>query len=181
MKIGLDILGGDYAPKNCLEGAVLASKELPSDVKLVLIGDSDLGKDYFAKNNIDSNYLLRNIILVFALLIYCLFFALDFSRKKSIIINTRSKTITSRYSVWSLNFDKRKRATDFEYVAYFEKDKNRIYGVNLWYKENRYFEIGEFDDLISAKNAAYDIARTLKIDLLDATENGNQKWIDVEV
>ena len=135
----------------------------------------------YSKNNIGSNYLLRDIILVFALMIYCLFVALDFSRKKSIIINTRSKTITSRYSVWSLNFDKRKRATDFEYVAYFEKEKNRIYGVNLWYKENRYFEIGEFDDLISAKNAAYDIARTLKIDLLDATENGNQKWIDVEV
>ena len=52
MKIGLDILGGDYAPKNCLDGAVLASKELPSDVKIVLIGDRDYAKDYFAKNNV---------------------------------------------------------------------------------------------------------------------------------
>ena len=55
MKIGFDILGGDFAPKNCLEGLMMATKELPSDVKLVLIGDSKLAKDYFVKNNIDAN------------------------------------------------------------------------------------------------------------------------------
>src|SRR3954464_12534937 len=55
MKIGFDILGGDFAPKNCLEGAVMASKELPKEVKLVLIGDSELAKDYFNKNNVDPN------------------------------------------------------------------------------------------------------------------------------
>lgn len=55
MKIGFDILGGDYAPKNCLEGVMLAAKELPSNVKLVLIGDSEVAKDYFVKNNVDPN------------------------------------------------------------------------------------------------------------------------------
>lgn len=55
MKIGFDILGGDFAPGNCLEGVVMASKELPSDVKLVLIGDSAIAKEYFTKNNIDPN------------------------------------------------------------------------------------------------------------------------------
>lgn len=29
MKIGFDILGGDFAPNNCLDGAILALKELP--------------------------------------------------------------------------------------------------------------------------------------------------------
>ncbi|MDI1354107.1 MAG: phosphate acyltransferase PlsX [bacterium] len=53
MKIGFDILGGDFAPKNCLEGVVLAAKELPKEVRLVLIGDSQLAKDYFLKNQID--------------------------------------------------------------------------------------------------------------------------------
>lgn len=53
MKIGFDILGGDFAPKNCLEGAVMASRELPAGVRLVLIGDSAAAKDYFTKNNVD--------------------------------------------------------------------------------------------------------------------------------
>lgn len=55
MKIGLDIMGGDFAPKNCLAGAALALKSLPEDVKIVLIGDSEVAKKYFAENNIDPN------------------------------------------------------------------------------------------------------------------------------
>lgn len=55
MKIGFDILGGDHAPHNCLEGLVMAAKELPSDVKLVLIGDSQVAKDYFKKQGVDEN------------------------------------------------------------------------------------------------------------------------------
>ncbi|MBN9294633.1 MAG: phosphate acyltransferase PlsX [Flavobacteriia bacterium] len=39
MKIGLDILGGDFAPKANILGAILALKELPEDVKIVLLGD----------------------------------------------------------------------------------------------------------------------------------------------
>jgi glycerol-3-phosphate acyltransferase PlsX len=55
MKIGFDILGGDFAPGNCLEGALMAIKELPPEVKLVLIGDSELAKDFFSKNKVDPN------------------------------------------------------------------------------------------------------------------------------
>ncbi len=39
MKIGVDILGGDFAPEATVLGAILAQKELPVDTKLVLIGD----------------------------------------------------------------------------------------------------------------------------------------------
>ena len=39
MKIGIDIMGGDYAPESPIEGAIFAKKELPDDVGIVLIGD----------------------------------------------------------------------------------------------------------------------------------------------
>ncbi len=55
MKIGLDIMGGDFAPKNCLDGAVLALKELPPEVKIVLIGDKDAALKYFEENKIDGS------------------------------------------------------------------------------------------------------------------------------
>jgi glycerol-3-phosphate acyltransferase PlsX len=55
MKIGFDILGGDFAPKNCLDGAILALKEFPEDVKIVLFGDSVLAKEYFKQQNIDPD------------------------------------------------------------------------------------------------------------------------------
>lgn len=42
MKIGIDVLGGDFAPDANLQGAVLAAKELPADVSIVLIGDQNI-------------------------------------------------------------------------------------------------------------------------------------------
>jgi len=40
MKIGIDVMGGDYAPKETVRGAVLARAEMPPADELVLIGDS---------------------------------------------------------------------------------------------------------------------------------------------
>ena len=39
MRIGLDIMGSDHGPAVPVRGAVLAAKELPDSVRLVLIGD----------------------------------------------------------------------------------------------------------------------------------------------
>lgn len=41
MKIGIDILGGDFAPDANVSGAMLAQQMLPSEVKLVLFGDQE--------------------------------------------------------------------------------------------------------------------------------------------
>ncbi|MEI6815179.1 MAG: phosphate acyltransferase PlsX [Bacteroidota bacterium] len=41
MRLGIDIMGGDYAPEQTTLGAIAAQKELPADVTLVLIGDKD--------------------------------------------------------------------------------------------------------------------------------------------
>src|ERR1700741_4743372 len=40
MRIALDAMGGDYAPKNTIEGAVLALKEFPFIERLFLVGDT---------------------------------------------------------------------------------------------------------------------------------------------
>jgi len=40
MKIGLDVMGGDYAPDAIIEGAVDALAQLPAGDRLVLIGDN---------------------------------------------------------------------------------------------------------------------------------------------
>lgn len=55
MKIGLDIMGGDFAPKNCMDGVVLALDNLPTDVKIVLIGDSEYAKQYLKEKNVSED------------------------------------------------------------------------------------------------------------------------------
>lgn len=41
MKIGIDILGGDFAPEATVRGSILAFSELPEETTLVLIGDEN--------------------------------------------------------------------------------------------------------------------------------------------
>jgi glycerol-3-phosphate acyltransferase PlsX len=53
MKIGFDISGGDFAPVNCLDGAILAANELPASVKLVLFGDAVQAKTYFSEKGVN--------------------------------------------------------------------------------------------------------------------------------
>jgi glycerol-3-phosphate acyltransferase PlsX len=42
MRIGLDVLGGDFAPKAALHGAIMALKDLPESDRIVLIGDQEI-------------------------------------------------------------------------------------------------------------------------------------------
>lgn len=41
MRIGVDIMGGDFAPENTIKGIILARSGLPPDVKLVLVGPTE--------------------------------------------------------------------------------------------------------------------------------------------
>ena len=42
MKVGLDVMGGDFAPKSTISGAILAQKESPPGGQIVLFGPEDL-------------------------------------------------------------------------------------------------------------------------------------------
>ena len=53
MKIGIDVLGGDFAPDVNIDGACLALKELPQDVKIVLLGDKDQIEAALLKFNLE--------------------------------------------------------------------------------------------------------------------------------
>ncbi len=57
MKIGIDIMGGDFAPDATISGAILAYNELPKEVKLVLIGDESQIRAGLSVKGIDpSNF-----------------------------------------------------------------------------------------------------------------------------
>ena len=51
MKIGLDIMGGDFAPQATVLGAIAANKSLQAGQKLVLIGDQDVAIKIINKKN----------------------------------------------------------------------------------------------------------------------------------
>lgn len=54
MKIGIDILGGDYAPASVLDGIFFALGELPENVSLVAVGPENEINQYISNRKIDS-------------------------------------------------------------------------------------------------------------------------------
>lgn len=54
MKIGLDIMGGDFAPKAAVLGAIAAYKVLLPGQQLVLIGDKEQAVKILQENNFDA-------------------------------------------------------------------------------------------------------------------------------
>jgi glycerol-3-phosphate acyltransferase PlsX len=55
MKIALDAMGGDFAPKNIVAGAVLALRENAAITKLFLVGDTDRIKTELASNQFSDS------------------------------------------------------------------------------------------------------------------------------
>ncbi len=53
MRIGLDISGGDFAPKATIDGALLARETLSNDVTMVLLGDEEIIRNEFASRGKD--------------------------------------------------------------------------------------------------------------------------------
>lgn len=53
MRIGLDIMGGDFAPEATVKGAAMAHEALNPEDKIVLLGDSEQAKQIIRKHNLD--------------------------------------------------------------------------------------------------------------------------------
>jgi len=52
MRLGIDIMGGDYAPEVIVDGVISISEELPEDATLVLIGNEPAIKKLLIEKNI---------------------------------------------------------------------------------------------------------------------------------
>lgn len=55
MRIGLDVMGGDYAPESTIRGAILAQEILPTTDQIVLLGDQELIISQLSKEKIESH------------------------------------------------------------------------------------------------------------------------------
>ena len=57
MRLGLDVMGGDFAPQNAMEGVILALPELGNDDTLVLIGKESVIKQKLSEKGVSDKRL----------------------------------------------------------------------------------------------------------------------------
>jgi glycerol-3-phosphate acyltransferase PlsX len=56
MRIGVDIMGGDFAPEATVSGAILAKEDLNSNAELILIGDQNQIKNILKEKGYSQDY-----------------------------------------------------------------------------------------------------------------------------
>ncbi len=59
MRIAVDAMGGDFAPREIVKGAVEASKAMPREVEIILVGDETAIKTELASNGASISQRLR--------------------------------------------------------------------------------------------------------------------------
>lgn len=109
---------------------------------------------------------------------YCLAGGTAFAISKTILIDIDTNLLISRYNVGLISKDVKAAVPKLEYVAVF-LDQNEEYQVNLWYIGNRHYKMYSFEEKETAFKLANHVATKLNLDLLDATERGNNKWIEI--
>lgn len=84
------------------------------------------------------------------------------------------------YRIGPIKVGKWRSLKSLDYISVFKKSESK-YLVNLWYNKNRHFQISTYTNEGSALFAGKQLAKKLKVDLLDATDPHNSKWGELEI
>lgn len=67
---------------------------------------------------------------------------------------------------------------ELEYISVFQKEEG-VFEINLWYIGNKHFKIYHMFDEEEAMETGKQLAKSLRIDLLDATVANDSKWVEL--
>ncbi|HSD15206.1 MAG TPA: hypothetical protein VLB74_11205 [Flavobacterium sp.] len=135
---------------------------------------------YYAIFNPDLGLFIGNSYNMLSLSGFLIVMGLKFSMVKDVLIDLDENKLVSRYSVGPFEYNKKSEVPDLDYISVFLNLKGN-YEVNLWYGKNKHYKMYVYFEKEEAFQFAEQIAAKLKLDLLDATEPGNSKWIEKEV
>lgn len=119
---------------------------------------------------------------VFYVATACMVQGIIFSNIKSIFFDLENQKYKEEYRVGPLGLGRWKSLPKIEYVSVFrqlKENKSYTYEVNLWVKGNRSFTIYEGLELGTTFAMGETTAKTLNVDLLDATVPNDFKWVDL--
>ncbi len=107
----------------------------------------------------------------------CLAGGINFSIMKTVMIDTDQNKLISRFFIGPFSHDRISTVPMLEYVAVF-KNARDVFEVNLWYKGNKHYKMYAFQKKDNAFVFASQVAEKLDLELLDATQRGNSRWVE---
>ena len=113
--------------------------------------------------------------------IYLITIGIGFTLTKSIHIDIENSRFRPTFNIGPINLGHGKSLKITNMLSVFHQPTrggDYIFEVNLWYDNNKHFELYEENDYKEAFLIGYELSEQLNIDLLDATEPNNFKWVD---
>jgi hypothetical protein len=104
-----------------------------------------------------------------------------FCFKKYIHIDIGNSKFKPTIGLGLIQFGKWQTIKNYQYVSVFHQPTiggTYIFEVNLWYDNNKHFELYEEDSYEDAFLIGFELSEELDIDLLDATIPNDFKWVD---
>jgi len=129
------------------------------------------------------NEIINHIAKYIYYSLYLLPFGLNFCTQKRVHIDIKNSRFRPTIEIGNFKFGKWKTIKNYEYVSVFynpSKHESEQFEVNLWYDNNKHFELYARHNFEDAMHLAYTLSEELKIDLLDATIKNKYEWIDKE-
>lgn len=133
--------------------------------------------NFISKN--DVGLLVSSIYHIILASGFLISMGLNFSMVKDIFINVKDQYLISSYRVGRFKYDVKSKLPDLQYVSIFKNAKNE-FETNLWYGKNNHYNMYNFENFDEALQFGNIIANKFNLDILDATQKGNFKWIEKE-
>ncbi|WPO79916.1 hypothetical protein [Flavobacterium sp. KACC 22761] len=97
---------------------------------------------------------------------------------KRVYADAEKKTVSFNFTLFKIPLCKNSVFENVQYISVYKNYADRDFEIYLWLSETKKKSISVHLDLNSALSYALKIANGLQVDLLDATEKGNFKWIE---
>ena len=102
---------------------------------------------------------------------------IGFSVVKDYLFDFKNKQYKIIFRVGPFKIGKWYNFRNIDYIYVFKKNESE-YLVNLWYNTNKHFKLSMHNKADIAVFVGRELAKKLKIDLLDATDPHNSKWVE---
>jgi hypothetical protein len=104
--------------------------------------------------------------------------AIGFSINRTRYLNLEKEKLQTQFRIGFFKFSIYSSMPKLNYVSVFNNTGAEQFEVNLWYEGNRHFNIMDFEDPQLAMEYGKKFSEKLELDLLDAREKGNFKWVE---
>ncbi|KXN98162.1 hypothetical protein LS48_12940 [Aequorivita aquimaris] len=128
-------------------------------------------------NIFESTKKVRNSLNFLTVAIFLFGGGISFSIVRDYHFNFKEKKYKILFCVGPVKIGSWKSFKNLEYISVYRNKKN-FFEINLWYDRNRHFNLAIQNKADIALIIGKELAKKLKIELYDATDPHNPKWVD---